>query len=156
MAEIQVVVMAGHEELVKALAGLDSREFRGVINESLRLRGQVDLADRSPPPHPNREQFASWLARRHMASDLAIDEVIYLPAGAPEGEVRLLEIIGSLNVDDSSEIEPLDLTPEIVGISFVVYVADVSAGQWERAQARPEETLPKGWSLRDAVTFPRD
>ena len=36
--------------------------------------------------------FAKWLAREHLGFDKRLTLVVYLPGGAPEDEVRLLEV----------------------------------------------------------------
>jgi hypothetical protein len=43
----------------------------------------------SPDPRATPEQFAHWLAKRHLSSDAAIERVVYLPAGSPPDEIRL-------------------------------------------------------------------
>ena len=90
-----------------------------------------------------------------MASDLALDKIVYLPDGAPPGEIRLLEINRLLNVPDPEIIEPLDFGPDIDGISFNVSVADITFEQWRRLEAGRGAALPEGWSLKDSITYDR-
>ena len=90
-----------------------------------------------------------------MSSDPAIERVVYLPTGAPRDEIRLLEVNRFLNPPDNDLIEPLDFTPEIDGIPFKVFVADVTTDQWERIQRESGTTLPVGWKLEGNQIYPR-
>jgi hypothetical protein len=49
------------------------------------------------PPGVSAESFAQWIARRHLAVDPGIREVIYLPTDSPANEIRLLEVNAMLD-----------------------------------------------------------
>jgi hypothetical protein len=55
-----------------------------------------------------------------------------------------------LNPPEDDALEPLDFTPEIAGLPFRVYVADVTTDQWERIQREPGTILPAGWCVGSA------
>ncbi len=44
----------------------------------------------------DRDKLARWYAQRHYKTDQALHEVVYLPTNAPDREIRLLEVNGSL------------------------------------------------------------
>ena len=73
-----------------------------------------------------------------METDAAIERVVYLPTGAPNNEIRLLEVNRFLRPPDNDVIEPLDFTPDIAEVPFRVFVADVTRDQWERIQRDPK------------------
>jgi hypothetical protein len=147
--------MTNREDLIQTLVRLDPPTFENVIASAYRERhgttGGVPLT--RPDPQATPRQFAEWLARRHMASDMAVERVIYFPAGAPEDEIRLLEVNRLLNPPDPDAIEPLDFTPD--DLPFKVFLADVTADQWERIKREPDEVLPRGWKLDGNLSFTR-
>jgi hypothetical protein len=142
--------MANRDDLVQALAQLDPTTFEDVITSAYRQRhdssGVASQAAPDPPKTP--EEFAHWLATRHLSSDAAIERVVYLPTGSPDGEIRLLEVNRFLNPPDLDVVEPLDFSPD-TGLPFKVFVADVTADQWERIKQDPGSILPTGWELED-------
>jgi hypothetical protein len=138
--------MPNNEELIQALTQLDPATLEEVVNTAYRRLGTIDAEPHpSPDPHATPEQFAQWLARRHLSTDAAIDRVVYLPAGAPENEIRLLEVNRFLNPPDPQSIEPLDFTPD--DLSYRVFVADITSDQWDRVQREGDAVLPAGWQL---------
>jgi hypothetical protein len=140
--------MPTREELIHALTQLDSATFENVVTSAYQKRCDPDelAAQTRPDPMAAPEQFARWLAQRHLASDVAIERVLYLPTGAPNDEIRLLEVNRLLNPPDPDIIEPLDFTPD-TDPRFKVYVADVTMDQWERIKQSPDKILPAGWKL---------
>ena len=148
--------MQTHDELVIALAQLERAELNAVLDEALRLRGDSPAHDPAGPTTGlDRDAFAGWLAHRHMANDIGIVRVVYLPHGAPEDEVRLLEINRLSNVPDPDVIEPLDFSPDLDGVPYTVFVADITNDQWDRLRAGTGLGLPAGWSLTNAMIMPR-
>ena len=148
--------MPTREEIIEALRQLDPSTFENVINIAFQhRRDPTQAAHARPLPPGEPEQFARWLAQRHMSSDPAIERVVYLPTGAPRDEIRLLEVNRFLNPPDNDVIEPLDFTPDIDGIPFKVFVADVTTDQWERIQRESGTTLPVGWKLEGNQIYPR-
>ena len=148
--------MASREDLIATLAGLDPATFEEVVSSAYRKRYERD--DPVPPSPPSRgatsEEFARWLAARHLSSDPAIEKVVYLPAGAPADEIRLLEVNRFLNAPEPDSVEPLDFTPD-TDSPFKVFVADVTGDQWERIQGSPEAMLPARWALEGNLIFGR-
>lgn len=146
--------MSSREDLIATLAGLDWASFEDVISSAYRQR--LGTANADPPPRPEQataQQFAEWLARRHMSSDLAIERVVYLPTGAQNHEIRLLEVNRLLHPPDPDVVEPLDFSPD--DLSFKVFVADVTSDQWERINREPDAMLPPGWELDGNLVFTR-
>ena len=103
----------------------------------------------------NREEMARSYAGRHLKTDPGIRTVYYLPAGAPEREVRFLEINDLMAVRENDPLEPIDFGVDIGGAeSHTLLVLDVTPAQWERVRRR-ELPLPDGWSLDNAIPFSR-
>ena len=103
----------------------------------------------------NREEMARSYAGRHLKTDPGIRTVYYLPAGAPEREVRFLEINDLMAVRENDPLEPIDFGVDIGGAEpHTLLVLDVTPAQWERVRRR-ELPLPDGWSLGNAIPFSR-
>jgi hypothetical protein len=115
-------------------------------------KGQV-LPQR-PPKGGNPQQFAEWIAKRHMNADKDIQQVWYLTTGSPEYEIRLLEVNEQLG-EMSGPLEPLDFGLDVDGTRLKLLVADVTPSQMEEIRVAPEKILPKGWSLADAIIWGR-
>jgi hypothetical protein len=147
--------MSSREDLIATLASLDPASFEDVISSAYRRRLGTAGAVPSPRPDPQAtaRQFAEWLAKRHMSSDLALERIIYLPAGAPDDEIRLLEVNRLLHPPDPDIIEPLDFSPD--DLPFKVFVADITSDQWEQVQREPDAVLPPGWKLDGNLIFTR-
>ena len=84
-----------------------------------------------------RAAFAIWLARQHLRFDSRLTQVVYLPTGAPEDEVRLLEVNTGLYPEPGSPIVPVETTPAVTERPFRVWVADVTPDEWNQIQAKP-------------------
>ena len=93
-----------------------------------------------------RAAFAEWLARQHLRFDSRLTQVVYLPAGAPTDEVRLLEVNTGLYPQPGNPIVPVETTPAVTELPFRVWVADVTPDEWQQIQTSPA-LLPSGWSL---------
>ena len=101
----------------------------------------------------SKDEMARWYAARHLHTDPGIQKVYYLPAGAPEREIRLLEINGLIAVRELDPLEPLDFGVNVDGTEpHTLLVLDVTPAQWERIRSG-ELSLPAGWSLKEAVAF---
>lgn len=101
-----------------------------------------------------RAAFAGWLARQHLTFDSRLTLAVYLPNGAPEDEVRLLEVNTGLYPGPGNPIAPVETTPATADIPFRVWVADITPDEWNRIQANPG-LLPAGWSLEGRQTIRR-
>ena len=148
--------MPTQEEIIQTLCQLDTGALEIVINEALRQRSNAPGASSPAMPGPEEgpEPFARWLAHRHLSTDPAIQWVVYLPTGAPNDEVRLLEINRFLQLDDDDVIEPVDFTPDD-DLTFKVFVADVASDQWERIQQGQGPSMPPGWQLEGYRVYSR-
>lgn len=141
--------MPDREQLIQALIQLDPASLEEVVNAAYRQRTDSEAgAAMRPAPDATAAQFAHWLARRHLSTDAAIERVIYLPTGAPENEIRLLEVNRFLNQSDPQAIEPLDFTPEM-DLPYRVFVADITGDQWDLVKRDGDPVLPPGWRFQD-------
>jgi hypothetical protein len=103
----------------------------------------------------NRDNMARHYAKRHLKTDPGVITIYYLPTGAPEREIRLLEVNELIAERTENPIEPIDFgldtgTPE----AHKLMVADVTPGQWEKV-GKHELALPSGWSLDNATPYAR-
>ena len=90
--------------------------------------------------------FAEWLARQHLRFDSRLTQAVYLPAGAPDDEVRLLEVNTGLYPTPGEAIFAVVTTPSPPVSPFRVSVADISPDEWQGICKNPG-LLPAGWSL---------
>jgi hypothetical protein len=102
----------------------------------------------------NKDEMVRRYAERHLSTDPGIRVVYYLPDGAPEREIRFLEVNELMAVRESDPLEPLDFGVDIQGAQHALLVLDVTPAQWDRIR-RGEIPLPGGWSLDQAVSFSR-
>jgi hypothetical protein len=103
-----------------------------------------------------KDEMAQWYAARHLRTDPGIRTVYYLPTGAPEREIRFLEINTLMAVRENDPLEPIDFGIDIGGAEpHSLVVLDVTPAQWERIHAQ-ELALPDGWCLDGAVSFQRE
>lgn len=94
-----------------------------------------------------RAAFAEWLARQHLRFDSRLTQVVYLPTGAADDEVRMLEVNTGLYPEPGNPILPVETTPAINELPFRVWVADVTPEEWDQIQTNPI-LLPTGWNLQ--------
>lgn len=148
--------MASKEKLVEELEALDELEWFDVLGEATERRWKK-LEQQEQPEEPRTgiapRAFAEWIARRHLASDPGIREVVYLPH-APDKEIRLVEVNALLFATQMGEVEPLNFSPDIPGVDYRVLAADITPQQWEDIQ-KGKPLLPHGWELADRVIFGR-
>jgi hypothetical protein len=105
-------------------------------------------------PEQERAAFARWLGNQHLRFDKRLSMVIYLPAQAPDDQVRLLEVNTGLYPDPGTPLTPIQATPAVTDLPFRVWVLDVTPEEWTEIQANPQ-MLPDGWSLQDRMTIQR-
>lgn len=97
-------------------------------------------------------KLARWYAQRHYKTDAAIEEVFYLPANAPEREIRLVEVNDSI-AGRSVPLEPIDFGVDIGSAEgHTLMVLDVTPAQWKKI-AGNKLALPGGWSLEGSVSI---
>jgi hypothetical protein len=103
----------------------------------------------------NRDEMAKEYAESHLRTDPGIRTVYYLPAGAPEREIRLLEVNDLMAVRESDPLEPLDFGVDIDGTDpHSLLVVDVTPAQWDQVR-EGAVPLPAGWSLDERVEYIR-
>lgn len=90
--------------------------------------------------------FAEWLARQHLSFDSRLTQAVYLPTGAPDDEVRVLEVNTGLYRDRDAPITAVETTPAVTDLPFRIQVADVTPDEWQQIQRNPQ-LLPDGWQL---------
>lgn len=141
--------MIDKNQIVKQLTELNESDWSDVLEQACEVRQKKQPPHGAEVPWPGikRDEFAEWLARQHMAVDPAITEVIYLPNNAPEQEVRLLEVNAKLTVPDPENIEPLDFS--LPGLDFVIFVADITPGQWQAIKRAENIALPPNWEMKN-------
>jgi len=103
---------------------------------------------------PERLAFARWLGMQHLKFDKRLTNVIYLPHGAPDDQVRLLEVNTGLYPDPGTPLTPIEATPAVTELPFRVWILDITPDEWAQVQANPQ-ILPAGWSLDNRVTIGR-
>lgn len=140
--------MSRIDQLAADLGKLSADELEQVLSRATGVRGEESGPDA-------KRGFAVWLAKQHLGLDPHLAEVIYLPAGAPDPEVRLLEVNTKLAPDPGNDaIIPLVMTPAVSNLPYRVLAADLTPGQWEQVQKNPA-LLPNGWVLADRVRVGR-
>jgi hypothetical protein len=119
--------------------------------ESRRLRKRTPWPE--APKSPNRDDVAAWVAKQHFITDISIREIWYLPQGAPDDEIRFLELNERLP-GDPSKVEPIDFGLEVRGAHFRLFVADVSGDQLEQLK-QDSARLPAGWHVGGHLVWRR-
>lgn len=103
----------------------------------------------------SRDGMAQWYARRHLDTDPAIQKVYYLPRGAPDREIRFVEINGLIAERNEDPLEAIDFGVDTGSESaHSLMVLDVTPDQWTMIK-EGQLQLPQGWSLEDATPLPR-
>ena len=101
----------------------------------------------------DRDSMARWYAEEHIKTDPGVRSIYYLPTGAPDREIRFVEInelIGSL---DDSALEPIDFGVDRgMEDEHTLLVLDVTPRQWDRIRASSLR-LPEGWLLAGAIQY---
>lgn len=101
------------------------------------------------------ESWASTYAERHLQTDPGICGVYYLPVGASEREVRLVEVNEVAAIRDEGPLEPIEFGVDQQGDdAHTVKILDVSPDQWEKIK-QFKLTLPRGWLLDNMKPFDR-
>ena len=143
--------MPGLDDVYKILIELPRRDYSDLIHKVDQERRRVVERSgdfRPPKPGASREQFAHWIGRRNFDIDKDIVRVLFLPDSAPPDEVRLLEVNDLAALPENAPVEAVDFMPDIDGLDFKLYVADVTPDQFKKITERSLE-LPRGWSLTD-------
>ena len=147
--------MQNHNDLVPTLANLPRREYAELIkqvDDQRRQAAERESREHRPRNGMSKEEFAAWIARQHFAIDKGLTQILYLPAGAPAEEVRLLEVNSLASLPENGPVEAVDFMPDIEGVLYSLFVADVTPRQFE-AIMNHQHPLPRGWQLDGYQAF---
>lgn len=97
--------------------------------------------------------MARWYAEQHLRTDPGIAAVHYLPKGADEREIRLVEVNSLMSDRTDEAIEPIDFGIDMGSEGeHLLFVLDVTPEQWERIRTK-KLALPDGWTIDGALHF---
>jgi hypothetical protein len=106
-----------------------------------------------PTTQFDRDSMARWYAKQHLKTDPGVVAVHYLPGGAGEREIRLVEVNQLMGDRTDDALEPIDFGADRgTETAHKLLVLDVTPAQWQRISAG-ELGLPSGWSLEGEVRF---
>jgi hypothetical protein len=141
--------MVNINDLVPTLAKLPRRQYAELItqvDEQRRQAAEGEAHQQRPRNDMSKDEFVVWIARRHFAIDKGITRILYLPTGAPADEVRLLEVNALASLPENGPVEAVDFLPDVEGLHYTLFVADVTPRQFEAIMNR-RLPLPNGWQL---------
>jgi len=139
--------MSDPHQLAQQAGSLDDQQWRVFLDDLSKARSQRGRSTVGElPRNANRDQVAAWIARKHLAVDPGIADVLYLPKDAPEREIRLVEANTLLTALSDEEVTPVDFGLNIEGLNFKLLVLDVTPDQW-KAIVEGRSQLPPGWIL---------
>lgn len=148
--------MPNTNDLVPQLAELPRHEYAELIkqvDEQRRQAAEREARQHRPQNGMSKYDVVTWIARQHFAVDKGITRIVYLPTGAPAEEVRLLEVNALASLPENGPVEAVDFMPDIEGVHYTLFVADVTPRQFESIM-RGELPLPKGWQLQGSQEIP--
>jgi hypothetical protein len=137
------------QQLTEQLTALPRRQYVELIRQvDAQRRKTVERIENNHPPGPgmSKDSFVPWVVGHHFAIDMGIAKILYLPAGAPEKEVRLLEVNELAAIPENAPVEAFDFMPDIEGVDYALFVADVTPKQFA-AIMQGQLPLPQGWRL---------
>jgi hypothetical protein len=143
-------------ELVPTLVNLPRHQYADLIRRvdaERRQAAEREAAQHRPRNGMSKEEFVDWIVKEHFAADKGIVKIVYLPADAPAEEVRLLEVNSLASLPENGPVEAVDFMPDVEGVPFTLFVADVTPRQFEAIVNRQLD-LPRGWRLENYRTFP--
>ncbi len=102
----------------------------------------------------NRDRMAEFYAKQHIKTDPGTVLVVYLPHGAEEREIRLLEVNSLMGDRNDNAFFPISfcLDREDKESTHTLSILDVTPEQWERIESLKLQ-LPDGWSLENAKRY---
>lgn len=104
----------------------------------------------------NRDSWAWEYGQRHQRNDPGIRKVFYLPCGAPEREIRLVEVNELLPTRDADPAEPFVIGADAdEDTEHKVAILDVTPAQWSEIECGAR-SLPDGWSLDGKQLIPKN
>ena len=99
----------------------------------------------------DRDAMARHYAELHRSVDPGVKSIYYLPAGAPEREIRLLEVNDLVAEWQAAGMEPIDYgVDRYTDDAHKLFILDVTPTQWGRI-ASGATRLPAGWTLDGKV-----
>jgi hypothetical protein len=143
------------EQLTERLKAMPRRQYAELIRKVDAERRRMFEGEENINPLArgmSKDSFVEWIARHHFAIDKGIKKILYLPTGAPEKEVRLLEVNELANIPENGTVEAFDFMPDIEGVDYSLFVADVTPKQLD-AIIQGKLLLPKEWRLEGHVAF---
>lgn len=141
------------EEYAKSMTQDEWFEYLEEADFAAKIRKRLSQPN-EPTKGSGRDQVADWVAKRHMGADGSIHQVWFLPKGAPDTEIRLLEVSERFTASNGT-VRPIDFSLDVEGEKYKLLVADVSDEQLERIKANPSASLPNDWSIDDALVWDR-
>jgi hypothetical protein len=145
--------MPDPHQLAQEAGSLDDRQWRVFLGDLSRARSRRwEAVGDELPPKANRDQVAEWIARKHLAVDPGITDILYLPTDAPPEEIRLIEANSLLAALPDEDISPMDFGLNVECLNFKLLVVDVTPSQWNRI-VEGRSAIPQDWNLRDAQRF---
>ena len=97
----------------------------------------------------DRDSLAQWYARQHLKTDPGITAVYYLPTGADERDIRLVEVNTMIGERQDEALAPIDFGVDRgEDTQHSLVILDVTPLQWQKIQAGSIH-LPAGWFLVD-------
>jgi hypothetical protein len=143
------------EQLTEQLKALPRGQYVELIRQvDAERRKMAELTESNHPPGRgmSRDSFVRWIVAHHFAIDKGITKILYLPDGAPENEVRLLEVNELATIPENGTVEAFDFMPDIEGLDYALFVADATPKQFD-AILQGKSLLPKGWRLNGHQAF---
>ena len=99
------------------------------------------------------DEMARWYATQHLRTDPGVREIYYLPKGAPDREIRFIEVNTMIVEMKDASVDPVDFGVDRgAEAKHKLFVIDVTPGQWE-AIHEGDLPLPEGWNLEEAIAF---
>lgn len=146
------------QELARAAEQYDEEQWFEFLDEldAVSRRRQQRIPAAPAPAGPGRDGMALWIARKHLAADSSIRQVLYLPKGSSADEIRLLEVNDRLALPEAEtgKVEPIEFGLNVQGAPFRLFVADITSEQLEAIKAG-RLALPAGWALDAHMTTGR-
>jgi hypothetical protein len=149
------VAVTEFEQLNERLKAMPRRQYVELIrNVEVERRKEVLQAEQNHPARSGmtKDAFVQWIVRHHFAVDRGITKILYLPAGAPEKEVRLLEVNELAMIPENETVDAFNFMPDLEGVDYTLFVADVTPKQFE-AIMHGKSLLPRGWQLKGNQEF---
>jgi hypothetical protein len=147
--------MSTTAELARQVEELDKEqgfEFLDALDQVSRRRRQR-REDPSGPTGTSRDEVAAWVAKQHLLVDVSVQEIWYLPMGAPADEIRFLEL-NNRHALPSDQVQPVTFDLDIERAWLTLSVADVTTEILEQIERDPS-ILPGSWSLEGKQVWRR-